>query len=298
MPFTLIRISFFLFLFSLIACGGKSSSPEEKNPPSIPSEGYITSTDGNKIFYQKQGTGTTSLLFVHGWSIDGSYFQSQMDHLDDTYQVITIDLPGHGKSESNRTDWKMEQFGQDVVTVVEKLKLSNVILIGHSMSEVVVAEAAAKLGDKVKAIIGIDTYINPIEKVAVEDSTGIIGAMNADFEGTLTAWMGSYFPKSTDSTLKAYILNDMSVSPKEISVSIMNDIIRYQNQGKLPSLLASLSIPIRTINVVPPDSTAWAGIDVDFDWVPLKNTGHYPMLEITDQFNQALSTTLNSLTSN
>jgi len=298
MPITLIRISFFLLLFSLIACGDKSSSPEEKKPPQIPAEGFITSEDGNKIFYRKQGTGTTSLLFVHGWSIDGSYLQSQMDHLDDTYQVIAIDLPGHGKSQSNRTAWRMEEFGKDVAAVVEKFNLSDVILIGHSMSEVIVAEAAAILGDKAKAIIGIDTYINPIEKVAQEDSISIIGAMSSDFGGTLTAWMGSYFPESTDSTIKAYILNDMSVSPKDISISIMNDIIRYQNQGKLPILLASLSIPIRTINVVPPDSAAWAGINVDFDWIPLENTGHYPMLEISDQFNQILSSTLNSLASN
>lgn len=292
-----IRIQIFclLFLFIANACGEQSASSEEKTSSSQPTEGYITLADGNKVFYRQQGTGTTSLVFVHGWCIDGSYFQSQMDHLDDQYRVIAIDLVGHGKSDAKRTDWSMEQFGDDVVTVVQQLALDNVILIGHSMSEVIVAEAATKLGKKVIAIIGVDTYINPIEQVKQADSLGMIGAMSQDFGGTLQAWMGSYFPPETDSAIKNFILRDMSKGPQDICVSIMVDIIRYQNEGKFPRLLASLPQPIRTVNVIPPDSAAWAGIDADFDWTPLQNTGHYPMLEIPAQFNQALDNTLKSL---
>ncbi len=292
----IFRISFFILLFCLISCNSSTQADQDKKPP-LPVQDFITLEDGNRMFYRKQGTGQISLVFVHGWCIDGNYFQSQMGHLDKQYQLVSVDLIGHGKSDADRQKWTMQQYGKDIAQLVESLQLQEVILIGHSMSEVIVAEAAALLGDKVKAIIGIDTYINPIEQVKAEDSLNIVSSMRADFSGTLHAWMGSYFPENTDSSVKNFILQDMAEGPADICVSIMEELIHYQNQGKFPALLASLTIPIRTINVIPPDSAAWAEIKADFDWIPLQNTGHYPMVEVAGQLNAALSQTLTAVLS-
>lgn len=293
----LIRFLLFAFLLSLIACGEKAVSTQEKPANPVPTEGFINSKDGIPIFYKKQGTGPTALVFVHGWCIDGSYFQKQMDHLDDAYTVISMDLPGHGKSGDKRQTWTMESFGNDVVSLVDGLKLSEVILVGHSMSEMIIAEAAAQLGSKVKALVGVDTYINPTETVKAEDSLMIVSSMEDDLEETLWNWMGNYFPEEGDAKVKEFILTDMAEGPPAICVTVMSDIIRYQNEGKFVPLLNSLQVPIRTVNVIPPDSTVWSGIEADFDWTALEKTGHYPMLEIPGQFNEALTTTLKELAS-
>lgn len=297
MHFSILRFLLFAFLLSLMACGEKAVSTQETPANPVPSEGFINSQDGIPIFYKKQGSGATALVFVHGWCIDGSYFQQQMDHLDDEYTVISIDLPGHGKSGNKRQAWTMEAFGNDVVSLVNGLKLSELILVGHSMSEMVIAEAAAQLGSKVKALVGVDTYINPAETVKAEDSLMIVSAMEGDLEETLWNWMGNYFPEEGDFKVKEFILSDMAEGPASICVAVMSDIIRYQNEDKFVPLLNSLQIPIRTVNVIPPDSSVWSGIHADFDWSPLDKTGHYPMLEIPDQFNQVLAKTLKELTS-
>jgi pimeloyl-ACP methyl ester carboxylesterase len=36
------------------------------------------------------------LLFVHGWCINKSYWESQMKYFRDKYTVVAMDLPGHG----------------------------------------------------------------------------------------------------------------------------------------------------------------------------------------------------------
>lgn len=297
MPVTSVRIILFLLFFSLFACGGDTSSPSDQDTTDLSTAQSVITADGNNLFYYDQGSGDTTLLFIHGWCIDGSYFQSQMDHLEDRYRVISIDLPGHGKSDAKRTEWTLRQFSKDVVAVVQHLGLSQVILVGHSMSEVIVAEAAAQLEEQVIAIIGIDTFIDPVEQVKKEDSVNMMGAMVDDFKGTIHNWMGSYFPASTDTAITQFILNDMAVGPPDICVSIMQDIIRYQNAGRFPKLLSSLDIPIRTINAVTPNLVVWQGIEADFAWLPLQNSGHYPMLEVPEQLNQAIDITLTMLDS-
>jgi sigma-B regulation protein RsbQ len=54
--------------------------------------------DNAVIDYQVKGNGDTTLLFVHGSYIDQTYWKGQVDYFNSEYKVVTIDLPGHGKS--------------------------------------------------------------------------------------------------------------------------------------------------------------------------------------------------------
>jgi pimeloyl-ACP methyl ester carboxylesterase len=91
------------------------------------------SADGVPIHYDVQGTGALALVFVHGWCCDRHSWDRQVDAFAPSYTVVRLDLAGHGASGQARTQWTMAAFGQDVVAVVEQLRLVQVVLIGHSM---------------------------------------------------------------------------------------------------------------------------------------------------------------------
>ena len=78
-----------------------------------------TSTDGIPLSYEVHGTGLPALVFVHGWSCDRTYWSKQLDHFAQKYQVVALDLAGHGESGFGREAWTMSAFGSDVVAVVE-----------------------------------------------------------------------------------------------------------------------------------------------------------------------------------
>src|SRR5438128_7790136 len=105
-------------------------------------DGTAHSTDGVPIHYTVSGAGEPALVFVHGWAIDGRYWDAQVPVFARTHRVVTLDLAGHGRSGRDRQDWTVAAFGQDVRAVVEALHLSKVVLIGHSMSGNVILEAA------------------------------------------------------------------------------------------------------------------------------------------------------------
>lgn len=56
------------------------------------------SFDAEHIAYDVVGKGETALIFIHGWSCDGRYWQNQLSVFAKEYQVITVDLAGHGHS--------------------------------------------------------------------------------------------------------------------------------------------------------------------------------------------------------
>ena len=58
------------------------------------------SVDGLTIHSSSTGAGAGTIVFVHGWTCDSSSWTGQVPAFAKKYRVITLDLPGHGKSGS------------------------------------------------------------------------------------------------------------------------------------------------------------------------------------------------------
>ena len=58
---------------------------------------HTHSPDGVRIAYDVTGEGEPTLVFVHGWCCDRSYWQPQVEYLSQQYRVVAIDLAGHGR---------------------------------------------------------------------------------------------------------------------------------------------------------------------------------------------------------
>ena len=99
------------------------------------------------------------LVFVHGWSCDSRYWRAQIPYFSQKYRIALVDLAGHGHSGFGRSNYTMGSFGEDVLAVVEALGAEKVILIGHSMGGIVIAEAARLMPEKVLGLIGVDTLV-------------------------------------------------------------------------------------------------------------------------------------------
>src|SRR3954451_743382 len=91
------------------------------------------SADDIPLHYEVHGGGAPALVFVHGWSCDTTYWRGQIGYFADRYQVVTVDLAGHGSSGLGRRAWTMPAFGADVAAVMATLGFPEMVLIGHSM---------------------------------------------------------------------------------------------------------------------------------------------------------------------
>jgi pimeloyl-ACP methyl ester carboxylesterase len=111
-----------------------------------------------EINYFQQGQGNTTVLFLHGWCIDGTYWENQVEYFSKNYSVYAIDLPGFGKSKAERIHWTVEEYANDVTAFIEALNLKNVVLIGHSMAGEIMLQVALTNNPKIVGIVGVDNF--------------------------------------------------------------------------------------------------------------------------------------------
>src|SRR5882672_7797720 len=136
--------------------------------------GIAQSADGVPIHYATQGQGEIAVVFVHGWAINRRYWDAQVPVFAHTHRLVTLDLAGHGRSGSERKDWTMAAFGQDVRAVVEALSLKKVVLVGHSMSGNVILEATRAMPERVVGLVPVDTLLDVDEVTSDAEVRGAI----------------------------------------------------------------------------------------------------------------------------
>ena len=69
----------------------------------------VKATDGLSIVTEVHGKGDTALVFIHGWCGDREYWKHQVDAFAGDYQVVTLDVAGHGESGKDRKEWTVDE---------------------------------------------------------------------------------------------------------------------------------------------------------------------------------------------
>lgn len=251
------------------------------------------SIDGNEIAFTVQGKGELALIFVHGWACNKSYWKNQTKEFAKNYKVVALDLTGHGQSTANRKSYTMQLFGQDVAAVVNQLKLSKVILIGHSMAGAVILEAKKILKDKVIGIIGVDTYQVLDVGETEERAEQFLSTFKSNYLGSVEAYLGNLFTEGRDTSFTNSIIRDLQKMPKERGIDIFRNILKYNYEKAVretnPKIIAVNSdrFPVKLEKV--------KKIIPSFELKIVPNTDHFLMLENPTEFNNKLNEAIKEL---
>lgn len=100
------------------------------------------------IHYDKAGNGEP-LVLIHGFCENNTCFNKQVLLLKEHCTVITLDLPGAGKSASTQNT-SVETMADAVAQLLETLHITEANIIGHSMGGYVTLAMAKKYPDLVK----------------------------------------------------------------------------------------------------------------------------------------------------
>jgi pimeloyl-ACP methyl ester carboxylesterase len=259
--------------------------------PVVPTTtGLVPSVDGVPISFETTASRDRALVFVHGWSCDRTYWRHQVAVFAAEYEVVTIDLAGHGASGAGRTSWTMQAFGEDVIAVVDALQLRDAVLVGHSMGGDVIVEAALGLGDRVAGIVWVDTYRQLTGPRTPEQLDALLEPFRADFAATTRQFVRMLFPAATTSTLVAEIAADMTSAPPAVAVNALRH--SWEHEGAVMAGLPRLNVPVVAINpdFQPTDAVSLGAFGIET--VIASGVGHFLMLEDADQFNRLLADVL------
>ncbi|OOM70329.1 arylesterase [Clostridium puniceum] len=97
--------------------------------------GYYIKVEPNvKIYVEDLNPGANNtILFLHGWPGSHKLFEYQFDQLSKMgCRCIGIDTRGFGDSDKPYSGYDYDSLSDDVRSVIDVLKLSNITLAGHS----------------------------------------------------------------------------------------------------------------------------------------------------------------------
>ena len=264
-----------------------------------PRHDVAVSFDSERIAYDVVGKGKTALIFIHGWSCDGRYWQNQIPVFAKAYRVITVDLAGHGHSSLDRSEFSMVSFARDVKAIIDKENIDRAILIGHSMGGGVIAEAARLLPERVIGIVGIDTLQNVGERTPQHVIDEMVKPFEADFKVATRNFISPMFPQGTDPRLVNWVKEDMSSAPKEIALSAFRNYIGQYVNGDAATVFKDIQIPVVSINArlwptAPEENRKHIK---EYELFYIEKTGHFPMLENPEAFNMLLKKAIKAIES-
>ncbi|MBX3117608.1 MAG: alpha/beta hydrolase [Fimbriimonadaceae bacterium] len=116
-------------------------------------------SNGVKIRYVTEGQGE-AIVLIHGWMSDSSMWgrdaatgETKLTPLEG-FQAIALDCRGHGKSDKPYEPSKYgAEMAEDVVRLLDHLKIKRAHLIGYSMGAFIAGHVAATHPDRVISVV-------------------------------------------------------------------------------------------------------------------------------------------------
>lgn len=259
---------------------------------SVHARGTAAAADGVPIAWEAWGEGETAVVFVHCWACNREFWAKQVEPVAAAgHRVVTLDLPGHGESGAERSEWSLAGLAADVEAVIAALGLERVVLVGHSMGGPVSVETARRLPGRVVGIACVDT----LHDAEFEWPEGMVESLTAQLEADYRAGIEGFVPQlfkpGADPALVEWVI-DQAVETSKPAATIA--LMRAFPTWDPPAALAAAGVPIRCINAAPegeqglPTAVETNRKYADYDAVLMAGVGHYPQLERPAEFNERL----------
>ncbi len=111
--------------------------------------------DGIKTFIRIKGQGEPFLI-LHGWGASADSWLEVQNILSKDFQVIVLDLPGFGRSDLPPKVWGLDDYKDFVFKFLEKMKLENIYLLGHSFGGSIAIKLSVDHPEKFVKVVLVD----------------------------------------------------------------------------------------------------------------------------------------------
>jgi pimeloyl-ACP methyl ester carboxylesterase len=254
------------------------------------------------IEHTRTAGGKPPFVFVHGFGCARSDWDAQVAHLTPRHETIAVDLGGHGTTPGTVEHASIETHGRDVAALLDSLKLSPAVLVGHSMGCRVVIEAAVAAPWAVAGIVLVDgSRLGAAGSKAHEATAAQIKSVG--YEAFVRPLFVAMFSPSYDPAKSEPIVARALARPPEIAGALFPDIGRWDAE-KMDAALDRIHVPLMLIQSTYQDEkrqrrSLEAGqtspyLDMVKSRAPraqievVPDVGHFPQLERPDAVNALL----------
>lgn len=121
----------------------------------------------NCTFYVDVAGEGEPIVFLHGFPLTHQMWKPQIDLLSTNgFKVIAPDLRGFGDSLVEISEWTMDDFGNDIISIADNLKLEKFTVVGMSMGGYIAFNLIDRFPNRINKAILVAT------KAQADDEAG------------------------------------------------------------------------------------------------------------------------------
>lgn len=134
------------------------------------------------------------VLFIHGVGMNAAIWQPQIERMADRWDVIAIDMLGHGRSPLPPQVPELADYARQAIRLLDHLGLNSVSVVGHSMGALVAQELALLAPERVSRIVSLNAVFRrppDLAEAVRERAAALTG--HGDTAGaaqTIARWFG------------------------------------------------------------------------------------------------------------
>jgi 3-oxoadipate enol-lactonase len=90
--------------------------------------------NGSEVYYEDVGNpAALAVVLIHGFPFSHEMWQLQLTILGSRFRAIAYDIRGHGKSSAGDGQYTLEFFVDDLIGLLDHMKIEKAVLCGLSM---------------------------------------------------------------------------------------------------------------------------------------------------------------------
>ncbi len=267
---------------------------------SIPWTKQILPVNGIDLHVSRAGIGE-SLLMIHGFTVDATFEQHEIDELADTYHVIAPDVRGHGRS-SRPAAFTLHDHVDDMIDLLDTLGIQRTAVLGASMGSYIAQALTLAIPDRVSKLILVVAKANGASsssaRILAEHAEELRGMSREEQQQWLNARM---FAPQTSAAVRQQVLDwiidrqnlDLSMTPAQLEAA-NNAMLDFDFRDQLHDLdVETLVISGRHDILNPPEEGQQiAGLLPHAQMQVFEDSGHLLSWEEPDHYVNAIRTFL------
>lgn len=239
--------------------------------------------DGVALFYDEAGSGDPPILFIHGGMADHMHFTPQFEYFSRDHRTLVVDLRGHGQSDKPEQNYTITGFADDVVWMCNELRVSKLVVVGHSMGGLVALELAAQFADILVAIVILDTPV-VAPRAFYEALQPFVEALQTPgYRKAIHQFMEQFIGFADDPERRTRLMDDLSSIPQHVTASALESYIAYDTAAAV----STIKVPTLYVSSGPwfTDVTRFRELCPQLVTGQTVGSGHYHQLEVPEQIN-------------
>jgi non-heme chloroperoxidase len=268
----------------------------------------VTGAQGVMLSVQEWGNPNGQpILFGHAYGMSHLAWLPQVtSDLAQEFRLVTFDHRGHGESDKPLTEDSYNQrdlFADDIQAIITQLNLKNLVLVGHSMSGVLLGDYLMKYGDRHVAGVVLVGANNKLGSEMFQTQIGqafVAPQSQAIFSDSLYEQIGGWNFLNRHLTTEPMNKDaqDIILATSVLMPMVARRTIAMRDENYL-SLYQNLDAPIMLVHaqddqiVLPAASEQLKAVRSDVTYSLYDMGGHAPHWENAERFDRELATFVN-----